>query len=95
MKQELSKKAKLSTEVESLRTSLASRTHFEVLDLEAQVLGLGLGLEACKSSKMLCPRLEGSIIFCLVKKKNNQTKDNITAVCQFVASFPYLKNDTM
>ena len=41
-------------EVESSRTSLASRTHFEVL---------GLGLEASSPRKLLCPRLEDSTIF--------------------------------
>ena len=45
-------------EVESLRTSLASRTHFEVL---------GLGLEASSSRKLPCPRLEDSTIFGKVK----------------------------
>ena len=42
------------TEVESSRTSLASRTHFEVL---------GLGLEASSPRKLPCPRLENSSIF--------------------------------
>ena len=41
-------------EVESSRTSLASRTHFEVL---------GLGLEALGPRKLPCPRLEDSTIF--------------------------------
>ena len=47
----------LSPEVESLRT------HLQVpgLGLEAQVLDLGL--KACKSSKMFCPRLEDSVTF--------------------------------
>ena len=45
----------LLSEVESSRTSLASRTHFEVL-------GLGLGLEASSPRKLLCPRLEDSTI---------------------------------
>ena len=56
-------------EVESSRTSLASRTssrtHFEVLGLglglEGQVLGLGL--EASSPRKLACPRLEDSTIF--------------------------------
>ena len=39
-------------EVESSRTSLASRTHFEVL-----------GLEASSPRKLACPRLEDSSIF--------------------------------
>ena len=57
---------KFKSEVES------SRTHFEVLGLEAQVLGF----EAYKSSKMSCPRLEDCIIFWLVEKENNRTKNN-------------------
>ena len=51
------------TEVESSRTSLASRTHFEVLGLEGQVLGL----EASSPRKLACPRLEDSSIFWIVK----------------------------
>ena len=60
-------------EVESSRTSLASRTSsrtdFEVLGLglESQVLGLGLGLEASSPRKLACPRLEDSSIFWKVK----------------------------
>ena len=46
------------SEVESSRTSMASRTHFEVLGLEAQALGL----EVYKSSKIICPWLEDSIV---------------------------------
>ena len=57
------------TEVESSRTSLASRTSsrtdFEVLGLglglEGQVLGLGL--ETSSPRKLACPRLEDSSIF--------------------------------
>ena len=47
----------------SPRTSLASRTHFEVfgLGLEDQVLGLGLG--PLSPQKLPCPRLEDSTIF--------------------------------
>ena len=56
-------------EVESSRTSLASRTssrtHFEVLGhglgLEGQVLGLGL--EASSPRKLACPRAEDRPIF--------------------------------
>ena len=44
------------TEVESLRTLLASRTHFEVL-----------GLEAESPRKLLCSRLEDSTIFWTVE----------------------------
>ena len=45
------------------------------LGLEAQILGLGL--EAYKSSKMFCPRFEDSIIFYLVEKENNRTKNDL------------------
>ena len=48
-----------SSEVESSRTSLASKIHFEVLGLEDQVLGL----EASSPRKLACPRLEDSSIF--------------------------------
>ena len=44
--------------MESSKTSLASRTHFEVL---------GLGLEASSPRKLACPRLENSTIFWIVK----------------------------
>ena len=45
-------------EVESSRTSLALRTHFEVL---------GHGLEASSPRKLPCPRLEDSTIFLTVE----------------------------
>ena len=48
-------------EVESFRTSLASRTHFEVLGLGLE--GQVLGLEALGPRKLACPRLEDSTIF--------------------------------
>ena len=51
------------TEVESSRTSLASRTHFEVLGLGLEGQVLGLGLEASSPRKLACPRLEDSTIF--------------------------------
>ena len=53
------------SEVESSRTFLASRTHFEVLGLgiKGQVLVLGLGFEASSPQKLPCPRLEDSTIF--------------------------------
>ena len=55
----------LFAEVEYSRTSLASgtssRTHFDVLGLKGQVLGLGL--EASSPRKLPCPRLEDSTIF--------------------------------
>ena len=43
----------------------SSRTHFEVLGLEGQVLGLGL--EASSPRKLACSRLEDSTIFWIVK----------------------------
>ena len=58
-------------EVESSRTSLASRTssrtHFEVLGLGLEGQVLGLGLEASSPRKLACPRLEDSTIFWNVK----------------------------
>ena len=50
-------------EVESSRTSLASRTHFEVLGLGLEGQVLGLGLEASSPRKLACPRLEDSTSF--------------------------------
>ena len=54
-------------EVESSRTSLASRTSsrtdFEVLGLGLEGQVLGLGLEASSPRKLACPRLEDSTIF--------------------------------
>ena len=55
----------LESEVESLRTSLASRTDFEVLGLGLE--GQVLGLEASSPRKLACPRLEDSTIFWNVK----------------------------
>ena len=54
-------------EVESSRTSLASRTQFEVLGLGLEGQVLGLGLEASSPRKLACPRLEDSTIFWNVK----------------------------
>ena len=53
------------TEVESSRTSLASRTHFEVLGLGLE--GQVLGLEVSSPRKLACPRLEDSTIFWIVE----------------------------
>ena len=61
------KNSNFLTEVESSRTSLASRTHFEVFGLKTQVLGLGL--EPYKLSKMFCSRPEDSITFDWLKRK--------------------------
>ena len=59
------------SEVESSRTSLASRTSsrtdFEVLGLGLEGQVLGLGLEASSPRKLACPRLEDSTIFWNVK----------------------------
>ena len=60
-------KAVFVSEVESSRTSLASRTHFEVLGLGLEGQVLGLGLEASSPRKLACPRLEDSTIFWNVK----------------------------
>ena len=51
------------SKVESSRTSLASRTHFEVLGLGLEGQVLGLGLETSSPRKLACPRLEDSTIF--------------------------------
>ena len=53
--------------MESSRTSLASRTHFEVLGLGLEGQVLGLGLEASSPRKLACPRLEDSTIFWMLK----------------------------
>ena len=53
--------------MESLRTSLASRTHFEVLGLGLEGQVLGLGFEASSPRKLACPRLEDSSIFWIFK----------------------------
>ena len=54
-------------EVESLRTSLASRTssrtYFEVLNLGLEGQVFGLGLEASSPRKLPCPRLKDSSTF--------------------------------
>ena len=71
------------SEVESLRTSLTLRTHFEVLGFGLKAQALGLGRETFKSSKMSCPGLEDSTsIFWLFKKDNNGTKDNNCYNCK-------------
>ena len=45
---------------------------FQVLGFSLEVQVLGLGLEACKSPKISCPRLEDSM------KRKKQIKDNIS-----------------
>ena len=77
----------LVIEMESSRMPLASRMHFEGLDVGFEAQVLGFGLEAYKPSKTPCPRLQDSIIFCFIKNKNNRTKDNITA-CLSIHCFP-------
>ena len=58
-------------EVESSRTTLASRTSsrtdFEVLGLGLEGQVLGLGLEASSPRKLACPWLEDSTIFRIVE----------------------------
>ena len=56
--------------MESLRTSLALRTHFEVLALGLE--GQGLGFEAYKSSKMSYLWLEDSTVFDLLIMDHGQ-----------------------
>ena len=55
--------------MESSRTSLTLRTHFEVLSLGLGLEGQvhGLGLEASSPRKLSCPRLEDSTFFELSK----------------------------
>ena len=60
---------RLSAEVASSRTSMASRT-----SLRIHVKVFGLGLESYKSSKMSCLRLENSIVLWLVEKKITKRK---------------------
>ena len=57
----------LLAEVESSRTSVASRTHFKVLGLGLEGQVLGLGLEASSPQKLACSRLEDSTISWIVK----------------------------
>ena len=61
-----------TSEVESSRTSLASRTHFEVL---------GLGLEASSPQKLPCPRLEDSTIFEPLKFRW-KTPETLRKICK-------------
>ena len=53
--------------MESLKTFLASRTHFEVLGLGLEGQVLGLGIEASSPQKLPCPRPEDSTIFCTIE----------------------------
>ena len=66
-------------EVESSRTSLASRTHFEVLNLEAS-----------SPRKLPCPRLEDSTIFEPLKFRW-KTPETLRKICKDLF-FDYLKN---
>ena len=74
------------TEVESSRTSLASRTssrtHFEVL---------GLGLEALGPRKLPCPRLEDSTIFEPLKFCW-KTPETSRKICKDLFCFPQLEH---
>ena len=79
---------KLVSEVESSRTSLASRTssrtHFEVL-------GLGLGLEALGPRKLPCPRLEDSTFFEPLKFCR-KTPETLRKICKYLFYFPQLEH---
>ena len=68
------------SEVESLRTSLASRTQFEVL---------GLGLEASNPRKSPCLRLEDSTIFWTLKISLENAKN--LAICEDLFCIPLLE----
>ena len=74
------------TEVESPRTSLASRTssrtHFEVL---------GLVLEALSPRKLACPRLEDSTIFEQLKFRW-KTLETSRKICEHLFCFPQLEH---
>ena len=72
----------LGPEVESSRTSLASRTHFEVL---------GLGLEASSPRKLPCPRLENSTIFKQFKFCW-KTPETLRKICVHLFCFPQLEH---
>ena len=61
--------------MDSSRSSLASRTHFEVLGIGLGLNAQVLGLEPYKSLKMPCPRLEDSIAFWLVERKITKHKN--------------------
>ena len=60
--------------MESSRTSLVSRTHFEVL---------GLGMEASSPRKLPCPRLEDSTIFEQLKFRW-KTPETLRKICKYL-----------
>ena len=71
------------TEVESSRTSLASRSHFEVL-----------GLEASSPRKLPCPRLDDSTIFytvAILLENARNLAENLRRLCLFSAIGDCLK----
>ena len=83
--------ALLVPEVESSRTSLASRTHFEVLGLGLEGQVLGLGLETLSPQKLPCPRLEDSTIFEQLKPCW-KTPETSRKIYEHLFCFPQLKH---
>ena len=77
-----SQKKSTMPEVESSRTSLASRTHFEVL---------GLGLEATSPRKLPCPWLEDSTIFEPLKFCR-KTPVTLRKICKYLFYFAQLEH---
>ena len=65
------------SEVESSRTSLVSRTLYEVLSLGLEGQVIGLGFEASSPQKLPCSRLEDSIFFELLKCCRSHEKKKI------------------
>ena len=90
-------KVNYATEVESSRTSLTSRTHFEVLglglDLKAHILGLSL--EVYKSSKKSCPRLEAALFFEGLKKKWPNIKIDVARIFELGTPNPKITCNMM
>ena len=72
--------------MESSRIFLASRTHFEVLGLEAQVLALGL--KALSPRKFPCPRLEDSTVFEQLKFRWKM-QETLRKICKHRFCFPH------
>ena len=84
-----------SSEMESSKTSLASRTHFEVLGLGLEDHVYGLGLEASSHGKLFCPRLEDSTTFCTVEillENPRNLEENLRRPFLFSAIGNRLKN---
>ena len=77
----------------SLASSMSSKTPFEVLGLGLKAQVFGLGLEAYKSSKMLCSWLKDNTIFWFVKKQNNETKINLNFYSLSIYFFSLFKKE--